>query len=518
MASRLLHVLINGLAPFMIPWAWSWGSLLVIFVLLLLHMFVHGSIYLTILTFLPVVAVTLWFSWWFNGRRSWTRWTIVRALLRVVFLSTLFGALLALFAYETDMHDAWSQHVPLVSTALPFNVIKALPGLTALMLGAYVLTHYFVVFRHRLLPMVVPMAWGVAWLYIGITGFYYNTFSGMTADLVAAQDGVTVLFENPDTSCSIFTASEQQCPVRIFPRGLVRDPVTGRFVAAFGSTLHVSPRRASRLLAFDPHSNRANSFEELKDTNQFRDLWFSGKERRFAVSGWNDRRILVYSLDDWSLLQMIEVERGPTDWGPFLVALVDAHVYTVTCWIPEVFMHHVESGALVARYNGWESGVAMFGGCFHMGAMAPRRKRLYVLNLALSKQLLEFDLADLSLLRSLDLPTIGGYGLTVNEDAGRIFVQNHFPNLLFEIDIDTLEIVGEYPGIHNARYIAYDERRRRVYVADWLEGRLHVLDLDSGRYTRSYEVGAKPSAVFLDGDHVYVHSVVGIVRIDLSHG
>jgi hypothetical protein len=492
--------------------------LALLFVLLLLHIHAHGSAALSVLFFLPVAAATLWFSWWFNGNRSWTRWTVVRAALRIVFLLAFFCFLLSLFAYETDIHDAWWQTVPVVFAMVLLVPVRALPGLTVLACCVYLLTHYFVVCRHRRLPLALTMAWSGLYLYFGLTAFYYNTFSGATAEDVAAQDGVTVLMKNPDTSCSIFTTSQRHCPMRIFPRGLVRDPVTGRFVASYGSTPQITPRTTSSLWGFDPETQEIHFFKELSDTNQVRDLWFGGGERRFAVSGWSGRggrRIFVYSLDDWSLMQTIEVERGPTDWGPFMVALVDAHVYTVTCWFPEVFMHHVESGAMVARYNGWKSGVTIFGGCFHTGAVAPRRKRLYVMNMDFRRQLLEFDLTDLSLQRSLDLPS-GGFGLTVNEDAGRIFVMNHFPNLLIEIDLDTLDIVGGYPGIYNARYLAYDERRRRVYVADWSEGRLRVLDLNSGRYTRSYDVGGKPSAVIMDGDRLYVHSVVGIVQIDLD--
>ncbi len=487
-----------------------------IYTILLLHTFVHGSILLSTVTFLPVIALTLWFSWWFNGRRSWTRWAIVSAALRVLFLYASLGILLYLIVYRSDVHDAWSRQIPLIFTMVPIIPAKALPGFTALMFGAYAVTHYFIVFRLRRLPLLVTIAFLVAWLYCGVVAFYFNTFPGSTADEVASQDGVTVLLRNPDVSCSIFSARKRRCPVRAFPRGMVRDPVTGRFVLAFGSSLRVSPRSESNLLAVDPQSNEIYSFEEMKGTNQVRDFWFDGHERLFAASAMGRSEIDVYSLDDWSLRRTIKVEKGPTDWDPFYVALMDDYVYVVKYWFPEVLKYEIESGVLVARYDGWKSGVAFFGGCFHMAAIAPRRRRLYVLNLASSKQLLEFDLDDLSLLRSLDLPVIGGFGLSVNEEAGRIFIQNYFPNVVLDVDIDTLEITKQYQGIYNLRYLTYDEKRRRIYEADWAEGILKVLDIDSDRYIRSYLVGGKPSAIMLVADHLYVHSMVGVVRIDLD--
>lgn len=500
----------------MIPWLWSWGSLAAIYAIICLHTFVHGSILLSIATFLPVVALTLWFSWWFNGRRSWTRWAIVSASLRVFFLSAFLGVALDLIAYESGVHDAWSRQIPLIFATVPIIPIKALPGFTALMFGAYLVAYYFIVFRLKRLPLLVTITFLAAWLYCGVVLFYFNTFPGSTADEVASQSGVSVLFPNQDVSCSIFSAGERRCSVRVFPRGMARDPVTGRFVLAFGSSLRVSPRGESNLLAFDPQNNEIYSFKEMKGTNQVRDIWFEGHERLFAASAMGRSEIDVYSLDDWSLRRTIKVEKGPTDWDPFYVALQGKYVYVVKYWFPEILKYEIESGMLVARYDGWKSGVAIFGGCFHMAAIAPRHKRLYVLNLAFSKQLLEFDLADLSLLRSLDLPAFGGYGLSVNEEAGRIFIQNYFPSVVLDVDIDTLKITKKHQGIYNLRYLTYDEKRRCIYEADWVEGMIKVLDIDSDRYIRSYLVGGKPSAVMLVGDHLYVHSVVGVVRIDLD--
>jgi DNA-binding beta-propeller fold protein YncE len=110
------------------------------------------------------------------------------------------------------------------------------------------------------------------------------------------------------------------------------------------------------------------------------------------------------------------------------------------------------------------------------------------------------------------------WGCAYDPDARRAHAAVANLGLLLTIDYDRGTLLSADFVEVGLRPMTVDAVRRRLYVANFIRGDLHALDLDTGEQVRTWFVGRFVRGVRLsrDGRALWVTSNLGVVRVWLA--
>lgn len=110
-----------------------------------------------------------------------------------------------------------------------------------------------------------------------------------------------------------------------------------------------------------------------------------------------------------------------------------------------------------------------------------------------------------------------GPGFIAHPEKPTAYSTSFFKPKIYEIDLNTLQVIRVLHGPPACRALALDTRRNLIYAAGFYNGLFTVTDINSNKIIRSGYVGNRAVAVKLDstGDRLYIASSDRVIRIDL---
>jgi hypothetical protein len=110
------------------------------------------------------------------------------------------------------------------------------------------------------------------------------------------------------------------------------------------------------------------------------------------------------------------------------------------------------------------------------------------------------------------------WGCDWDPDTRRVYTAVPNLGLLYEVDVDSSQILRKHWVGFGMRSATLDRRRRLVYLTDFLGGHVVALDVATGRKRARWFVGRFVRDAYLarDGESLFVSSNLGVVRIQLD--
>lgn len=110
-----------------------------------------------------------------------------------------------------------------------------------------------------------------------------------------------------------------------------------------------------------------------------------------------------------------------------------------------------------------------------------------------------------------------GPGFIAHPEKPTAYSTSFFKPKIYEINLNTLQVIRVLHGPPACRALALDTRRNLIYAAGYYNGLFTVTDISSNKIIRSARVRGGVSAVKLDstGDRLYIATSDRVIRVDL---
>ena len=324
----------------------------------------------------------------------------------------------------------------------------------------------------------------------------------VSEEQVLAQPGVKQIFHGGD--------------IQRHPRDICFDQQRNAMFLSYGCTFCAIEEEVPSLIKVDLQSG-----ESLK--------YYSGPIREFscpknadliAVAPWHSEDVILIRRDDLQEHQRIHshFQKYITLWEPMSLIYDPTlqKVFVTNDVEPAVISFSTTSGRLDKVLNLWTDGyISLYG----TPAYSPRQpiagKTIYFTS-GPGDNLYAVDPHSLEIVKSVPLGDIAGTALLVSPSKELIWYQSSVNDQLFVIDQNDLTVKNTLKGERFSRGLLYDEKRDLLYLLDYFGGKFISMDPYTGKRYGAIDVGGRPNAMIMNNDKVFIHSMLGVLELDLS--
>lgn len=517
------------------PFAASWA--IVLYIHAVQTVYVYRKLPLNLGVFLFFIPVIAWeylvsdrFRRLYSKSDSKTRLASWAFILNGLFWLVFFCVWVIHLAYASQFTPAfqlYGTYFFMLTLPLWFSMSWMAP----VGVGAWIGCHaYFTLARgrFRILTSVCP------YFLLTLAFFAYQWYLGglgsFTAEKVARQPGVEQVFDIDDLQAAMDKDVHLRWKVlrppndRFLSRERIRAVPNARgiWVDNSGSALYLTygvtyAQGLTYPMLVRKDLGTSEIVYVLTDSN-LRQTWHT--EDSIFLAPWHDPNIYVLSSKDLSLQQVFghQVPVPSGLWEPMsIIKDKDSdHIVVSTEFYPSLFKYDLASGYLLNKLPLYAYGYMGKGDTAYYPIQSTKTGKMYFVLCPGKADLIEVDPSTLKVSRTLDLGWTLGTALAMDRDCTTLFFQSGIWNDLHALDIATFKPKRTYRGAVHARTLVHDEKRNALYILDYSGGRLIAMDLNSGEFLWTLQVGGRPHDMCMVNDSAWVHSMAGAFKVDLK--
>jgi hypothetical protein len=473
-----------------------------------------------------------------------SRFTFIRNHPKYSFIAAMifWSILYYILVYRNAGISVTGKHAHFIHSYAPYfitGILKANYLDTLLLSFAWVLTYYFLTVRTRsfrlfstiLLPILLFKALMLFHVYNG--GIFTKSLSSIikqeAIELVFCKKEIISALKNiNDLQSHLLKPRPKSHPLEqwipIFSRNardIFPDNDEGGFSVTFGNSF------------FRPLEQNVWPFVIRKNLSSGQinyKLWYGGLQssavttNEIILAPWESRDMFLMSRLTLLTEKEIRYLRPHPGKGmginlePMTIVkdIVKDIVYMTTENTPGLFEYDIPRGVILRYYNFAKAGVVKDGGSIYTGVQSPTTRMIYLTATPGDNDIIEFDPDKFIPLRTLNLNDVGGTALAIDDEGKFLYFQSGYNDTLYKIDIATFKVVRKYDGSYHARRLLIDREYNCIYVLGYFSGTVFALDLKSGDRKWTLNVGGHPHGMALTDNYLWVHSMTGAFRINLS--
>ncbi len=384
---------------------------------------------------------------------------------------------------------------------------------TAIAFAAWVLLYYFITIQYGVLriftAMIVPMMFCFALIF---HLYHYGGVGSRRRSVILKQKGVVVSY--------VF---DKLGPLTVprHPREVYFDAPGNALFAMYGATYGQRNKPYPTIIRRNMVDGNLHAFL----SRNIRQIHFDDRSRSVYVAPWYEDKYYELSMDDLSVKKECrnQVKGVLTYWEPMDIVkdIRTDRVYIGNDAEQVLLAYNHETGRLEGVLNLLELGLVTLGGPLWNILQSTKTRKIYF-SAGPGKRkfydyhLFEVDPDSLVILKKRAFFDVCATSLALDEENDLIYYQNGGFNTLHEIDLQTFKTKRTFRGEGHARSICLDKKRNFLYVLGYFTGSLFPIDLASGRRLSKIRVGGFPHGMHLDGDTLWVNSMSGVFRLDVS--
>lgn len=235
------------------------------------------------------------------------------------------------------------------------------------------------------------------------------------------------------------------------------------------------------------------------------------------VAPWYQNVIYELSKQDLSIVKQYpnNVQDQLEYWEPMGILKHGTRLYIGNDVEQALLSYNLETQTVDTILNLVKQGYVQFGGPVWNLVQSQKTGMLYFTS-GPGENLYEVDPNSLKIMKHRRFWDITGTALIVDDDRGVLYYQNGgLSNRIYEIDIETFEVIRRFRGEGHARRLFLDTKRNSLYVLGYFSGSVFAIDLESGQRIWTVKVGGLPHGMALNQDTLWVNSMEGVFEVDL---
>lgn len=379
----------------------------------------------------------------------------------------------------------------------------------------WLLLYYFLVVKKRVLRiftvLVLPL------VLTQVLGYHFYFFGGKgdkSEETINKQPGVEVFYTKEDFPKHDYHHYRSwKETVRYHPRDLYVDKDQKALFAVYASTLGKDYKKKI------PSLIRINL--DTKETEYFvsyfmRDIDINS-DNVLAIP-WFEKKIFELDKKELTLVRSIPFKSDDYPWKLREIYYDNKRdsIYIVHDLRPLLQKYGYSEKKYLKKMETGSMNISGTSELWSMQVSEKTGKMYFALQAVKDSDIIEVEPESLEILRVLNLDIIEPMSLYLDDEKGLLYCQDGFSKKLFEIDLNDFKINRELKGVKQALVITKDTERNCLYLLDYAFGRLVALNLDTEMRMWSLVVGGKPYGMIQHAGFMYINSMAGIVRIDLT--